>query len=265
MESLRLYLKFIGIAFRSRLQYRSDFAVGCISVVVLNWVNLAMTWVLIHRFQALQGWVFWEIVLLYSMWLLSHCIYSLFFWHITTIEDDILHGRFDQYLIRPCSPLLQFLGREVNYMGVADVLFGVAAFTLAYRNLGLDWSGGQWAFFAAALLSGTAIETSIAWLIGSLSFWLGRSNAIFFVTLRFNLLAQQYPMDIFGKGFRIFITGFLPVAFVNYYPLTALLGKANALGLPLLGFASPAVALCLAALGALVWRRGMVRYASSGN
>jgi ABC-2 type transport system ATP-binding protein len=40
------------------------------------------------------------------------------FWHLTRLEDDIIHGRFDQYLVRPCSRLLQFLGREVNYMGV---------------------------------------------------------------------------------------------------------------------------------------------------
>lgn len=129
-----MYLKFVGIAVRGRMQYRSDFLVGVIGVIVLNWVNLTLIWVLVDRFRTLQGWAFWEIVMLYGMWMLSHCVYSMFFWHITTIEDDILSGRFDQYLVRPCSPLLQFLGREVNYMGVADVAFGVAVFGLAYHN-----------------------------------------------------------------------------------------------------------------------------------
>lgn len=265
MESLRLYFKFIGIAIRSRMEYRSDFLVGMVSIIVLNGVNLSLTWVMVDRFRVLGGWRYWEIVMLYGTWLLSHSVYAVFFWHLSTLEDDILHGRFDQYLVRPCSPLLQFLGREVNYWGVADIVFATAAFSLAYRNLGLAWSAGQWAFFGVAVLSGTVIETCIVWVIGSLAFWTGRSRAIFFVVLRFHMLAQQYPLDVFGKWFRIFVTGFLPVAFMNYYPLTVLLGKPNALGVAGMGFLSPVVAGILLALGSLVWRQGLAGYTSSGS
>ena len=265
MESLRLYFKFIGIAIRSRMEYRSDFLIGMVSVIVLNVVNLSLIWVMVDRFHVLGGWQYWEIVMLYAMWLLSHSVYAVFFWHLITLEDDILYGRFDQYLIRPCSPLLQFLGREVNYMGLADVIFAICTFGLAYRNLDLGWSVGQWAFLGVAALSGTVIETCIVWMFGALAFWVGRSRALFWVSLRFNVLTQQYPMDVFGKWFRIFVTGFLPVAFVNYYPLTVLLGKPNALGIAGLGFLSPAVALVLLLLGSLVWRKGLAGYTSSGN
>ncbi len=264
-ESLHLYFKFIGIAIRSRLEYRSDFLVGTASVIILNVVNLSLTWVMVSRFRVLAGWQYWEIVMLYGMWLLSHSVYSVFFWHLFTLEDDILHGRFDQYLIRPCSPLLQFLGREVNYFGVADAVFATAAFTLAYRNLGLDWAAGQWAFFAVAVLSGTVIETCIAWIIGTLAFWMGRSRSIFWISMRFKMLNQNYPIDVFGQGFRVFVTGFLPIAFMNYYPLTQLLGKPNAMGIAGMGFLSPVVAGILLALGSLVWRKGLAGYTSSGS
>lgn len=203
--------------------------------------------------------------MLYGTFLLSHSVYAVFFWHLSTLEDDILHGRFDQYLVRPCSPLLQFLGREINYMGVADILFAASAFILAYHNLGLDWSAGQWAFFSLAILSGTVIETCIVWIIGALAFWTGRSRAIFFVYIRFQMLGQQYPIDIFGTWFRVFITGFLPLAFMNYYPLTILLDKPNALGIFGIGFLSPIVAGILLVLGAMIWRRGLAGYTSSGN
>lgn len=264
-DSLRLYFKFIAIAFRSRMEYRSDFLLGIVGVLVLNLTNLALTWVLIARFRTLGTWSYWEIVMLYGMWLLSHSVFALFFWHLSRLEDDILSGRFDQYLIRPCSPLLQFLGREINYMGVGDVIFATIALSLAYSNLGLHWSAGQWLFFAAAVLAGLIIETSIIWMIGSLSFWMGRSRAIHAISIRFNTLAQNYPLDIFGQWFRLFMTGFLPVAFMNYYPLTILLGKPNAVGAAWLGFLSPLVAVILLALGALVWRRGLAGYTSSGS
>ncbi len=264
-HDLRLYVKFIGIAIRSRMQYRSDFFFGIAGVIILNLVNLSLIWILVARFQALAGWQFWEIVMLYGTFLLSHSVYAVFFWHLSNLEDDILHGRFDQYLVRPCSPLMQFLGREVNYMGVADVVFAVSVLVLAYHNLGLDWSTGKWAFFAVAIVSGTVIETCIVWIIGALAFWTGRSREIFFVFMRFQTLGQQYPIDIFGMWFRIFITGFLPLAFMNYYPLTILLDKPNALGIYGMGFLSPIVAILLLALGALIWRRGLAGYTSSGN
>jgi ABC-2 type transport system permease protein len=247
------------------MQYRSDFFFGIAGVIVLNLVNLSLIWILVARFQALAGWEFWEIVMLYGTFLLSHSVYAVFFWHLSNLEDDILHGRFDQYLVRPCSPLMQFLGREVNYMGVADVVFAVSILVLAYHNLGLNWTAAQWGFFAVAIFSGTVIETCIVWILGALAFWTGRSRALFYVYIRFQILNQQYPIDIFGMWFRIFITGFLPLAFMNYYPLTILLDKPNALGIYGMGFLSPIVALLLLALGTLIWRRGLAGYTSSGN
>jgi ABC-2 type transport system permease protein len=265
VEALWLYLKFVAIAVRSRMEYRSDFIVGMLSVIVLNLVNLSLIWVMINRFRVLAGWEFWEIVMLYATFLLGHSIYAVLFWHLSRLEQDILHGRFDQYLVRPCSPLLQFLGREVNYMGVADFILAVSIFTLAYRNLSLDWSIGQWTFFGAAVLSGTVIETCIMWMIGALAFWTGRSRSLMWIYWEFTILGQQYPMDVFGTWFRVFVTGFLPVSFMNYYPLTQLLDKPTALGIGELGFMSPLVAALLVILGSFVWRRGIAGYSSSGN
>jgi ABC-2 type transport system permease protein len=265
LDSLRLYPKFLGIAIRSRMQYRSDFLLGIIGVFILNFVNLALIWVLIARFQALAGWNFWEIVLLYATWLMSHSIYAVFFWHLSLLEEDILHGRFDQFLVRPCSPLIQFLGREVNYMGVGDVIFASTAFGLAYSNLSLDWSLGKWLFWLVALLAGLIIESCISWIFGAIAFWTGRSRAIFSVSLRFSILTQQYPIDIFGQWYRVFVTGFLPIAFINYYPLTILLDKPNALATPILGYLSPAVAAVVFMVAWFVWQRGLAGYTSSGN
>lgn len=265
MRALGLYVKFLGIAFRSRLQYRSDFLIAVVGVVVLNTSNLALIWALLQTFDSIGGWHYWEIAMLYSMWLMSHSINAVFFWHLPTLEDDILQGRFDQYLLRPCSPLLQFLGRELNYMGVGDSVVAIAIFNIAYANLGLEWSPTQWIFFVVSVVSGLVIETAIAWIVGTVAFWTGRSRSIYGATTRFNILAQQYPLDAFGLWFRVFVTGFLPVAFVNYYPLTVLLNKPNGLGWPILGYLSPLVAIVITGLGMLLWQQGLRQYTSSGN
>ena len=96
---------------QSRMQYRADFITGVISVVVLNVVNLGLIAILVSRFTHLNGWNIWEMVFLYSLWLLGHSIFSFFFWHIRTLEDYLVQGTFDQFLIRPASAFILFLGR----------------------------------------------------------------------------------------------------------------------------------------------------------
>ncbi|MDE7046591.1 MAG: ABC transporter permease, partial [Lachnospiraceae bacterium] len=57
---------------------------------------------------------------------------------------------------------------------------------------------------------------------------------------------------------------FLPVAFINYYPSVVLLNKAEG-GTSFWQYLSPVVSLVLLFVGALVWTRGVKRYAGTGN
>src|SRR5512145_3040765 len=144
MNALALYFRLVRVAMQSRLQYRADFLTGIIGVIVLNVVNLGLIGILVSRFRHLNGWTLWEMVFLYCLWLSGHSLYSLFFWHIRTLEDFLVQGTFDQFLMRPASPFIMFLGREVQYLGVADAIFAISGLSLAYRNLELHWDNTQW-------------------------------------------------------------------------------------------------------------------------
>jgi ABC-2 type transport system permease protein len=248
------------------MQYRADFFTGIISVIILNAVNLTLIGILVNRFAHLNTWNLWEMVFLYSLWVMGHSIYSLLFWHFNTLEDYLVRGTFDQFLIRPIGVLVQFLGREIQYMGIGDVIVGATGLVLSYSKLGLNWGMFEFSWLIAAILSGAIIELALAWLIACLSFWTGRSVTAYFVMMRLNLMVQQYPVDIFGTWFRVLVTGLIPVAFINYYPTLLLLGKTEqAGGWGWLGMMSPVVALLLLALAMLVWRIGIKRYSSTGS
>ena len=75
---------------------------------------------------------------------------------------------------------------------------------------------------------------------------------------------QQYRVSIFGKYFQIFVTCFLPVAFINYYPSVVLLDKA-ADGIKVWQYFAPVVAVIMLAIAAIVWTKGIKRYAGTGN
>ena len=266
MDGMALYFRLVRLAFQARMQYRADFLTGILGVIVMNAVTVTLISIMVSRFSHLNGWTMWEMVFLYCLWLLGHSLYSFFFWHITTLENYLVEGTFDQFLMRPGSPFVMFLAREVHYMGVADLTFASLGLSLAYRNLQLQWSSVEWLFFGLAVIAGTVIETSLVLMFACISFWTGRSRRASQLLMRLNVMVQYYPVDIFGYAFRVIVTGLIPVAFMNYYPTLMLLDKLDH-GSPWawLGYMSPVVAVTLVILASLIWHLALRHYSSAGG
>jgi ABC-2 type transport system permease protein len=266
MNGFQLYLRLIQISLLSRMQYRANFIVSLLGLIVWNVVNLSLIGILITQFTSLKDWTLWELVFLYSLWILGYSLYGLFFSHASQMEDYLIEGTFDQFLLRPASPLIQVLGREFQYIELADALIGLTGLSLAYSRLGLHWDGWHWGFFVVAVISGTLIVLGLNLLIACTAFWTGRSRGAAMVVNQFHGLVQWYPIEIFGRAFRVIVTGLLPVAFLNYYPALFLLGKLDhtAAG-SWLAYMSPVVALVLLGIVARVWRLALIQYTSSGS
>lgn len=265
METLRIYGKLIRISMLGKMQYRADFLTGIISILLLNGLNIGAIGILVNRFKDLNGWGVWDMVFLYCLWIMGHSIYSLFFWHFFGMENLLVAGRFDMFLVRPLPVLLQFLAQGIQYMGVGDILVGIIGVSMAYQNLGLHWAPLQWLVFLGSILSGAAIETGVYWIIASVGFWTVRTFPMARLATNFRDMVQQFPASIFGRWFRMVVTGLLPFAFMNYYPSLILLGKQDAGVAPWLGYLSPVVALVVLLLGLLIWNEGLKRYSSTGN
>lgn len=264
MGNIRLYGQFLRVAILGKVQYKADFFVGVISVLILNAVNLSLIGILVYNFNTLGKWNIWDLLFLYSFWMLSRGIYGVFFWHLSDLEEMIVGGTFDAYLVRPVSPFLQFIGKDISYTGVGDFLVGMLGFILAATQLGIQWHIGQWVYFVACVLSGTLIQVAINLIGASLCFWTTRSNAAMYIAERFTVLMQQYPVSIFGKYFQIFVTCLLPVAFINYYPSVVLLDKAAG-EIQVWHYFAPLVSVIMLAIASIVWTKGIKRYAGTGN
>lgn len=265
MSAWRLYFRLVSISMQARLQYRADFFTGAFSVIAMNVMSLALIGILVYRFETLNGWNIWELFFLYCLWLLGHSLYSLFFWHFWDLEEDLIRGTFDQFLLRPASVFIQYIGREVQYIGFADMFVATVGLGLAYFQLDLHWSLSLWLLLPVIVISGTVIEMTLNLMVACISFWTGRSSIALDMIMEFNVLVQHYPIDIFGTWFRVVVTGLLPVAFMNYYPALILLGKIEKTSMPWMGYLSPVVALLLVGLTSIVWRFAMRRYSSSGG
>lgn len=266
MNGFQLYFRLIQVSLLSRMQYRANFIIGILGLVFWNLINLGLIGVMVTQFTSLSGWTIWELIFLYCLWIIGHSLYSLFFSQTDQMENYLIDGTFDQFLIRPASPLIQVLGRELQYIEIADLLIGITGISLAYTQLGLHWNGWLGSFFLLAVVSGAVIEFAMNLLIACSAFWTGRAHGTLFIAHQFYGLVHQYPLDIFGRAFRLFVTGLLPVAFMNYYPTLLLLGKQGQLGPAWwLSTLSPLVALALVGLVLFVWKLALRRYSSSGS
>jgi ABC-2 type transport system permease protein len=262
-----MYFKLIGIALKSMTQFRANFLIGIGGIIFYHTFNLLTIGVILGRFHDLAGWTTWEIVFMYGLWTAGNCIYSLLFLHIQQLEHYIIDGTFDRFLLRPISPFLQLVGTEIDLNGAPDLLTGLGCLYLSMTHLRLHFGLGQWLFLLAALVAGALVSTGITWALSSAAFWTNRSKALVNIAMQFNWrMTQQYPLEMFGKGFRVLVTAFIPVAFLNYYPARWLLGKTGP-GDPwyFLSFLSPVVALVLLGIAAFVWKQGLRHYNSTGS
>ena len=266
MNAFQLYFRLIQISLLSSMQYRANFIAGILGTLFWNVINLGLISVLVTQFTSLKDWTLWELVFLYSLWILAHSLYGLFLSHTEALENYLIEGSFDQFLLRPASPLIQLLGRELQYTELANALIGLTGISLAYTRLDLQWDGWMWSFFILAVISGSIIEWAINLLVACSAFWTGRSRGTAFIVNQFYGLVHQYPVDMFGNAFRVIVTGLIPVAFMNYYPALVLLDKVNytSLGWPL-SYMSPLVALLLVGIISFTWRQGLYHYSSSGS
>jgi ABC-2 type transport system permease protein len=265
-RNTRLYWLFLKAGYRSQTIYGFDSFLLLFAVVFLNVVDLALLGVLFHTFRSLGGWTFWQIVLLYSVYLAAMGIQNLFTLHLNRIEDYVRDGTLDQMLLRPAPPFIQMLGREFHLRNVIHHLgTGVVGIVIATVNLHFTWTAPSIGWLVLALISGAVLLAGIVLALCSLAFWTVRSHVFVYGTAQIQEIVQHYPAGLFGPWFLTLVSTVVPFAFINYYPVLAMVGHPAEITPHWLPYLTPAVAAAVFAIGVLIFRAGLRRYQSTGS
>jgi ABC-2 type transport system permease protein len=223
--------------------------------------GFVVIWVMVHAFQAVQGWNAYQVVILYALDLLAYAGSQAFVITLWDMDALVVRGGLDDYLIRPLAPLVHLIVRGFNVGYLAHICISLAALLVAYVQLGLQWDFIHWLLLVVTAAGGTLIQVALTIIPASLSFWWTRVNIAGFIrwgTREF----IRYPISIYPATVRAVLTFVIPMAFVNYYPALSLLDKAPLYLWPLVTLA---VGLALLMISLLVWRAGLRRYSSSGT
>ena len=251
---------------RSGLQYRANFLLLVAMGLIYQGTGFAFVWVVLSRFETVGGWTLGQIAFLYGLRLLIHAIGFLVSGQIRELDDQIRHGDFDRYLIRPLSPLRQIISQGVQVNVFGDLLGGLGLFLAALTMVNITWTMAAVVYLVLAIIGGALLELGLDLMIATLALRVLNVQSLFFVLDTFFSDFGNYPLKIFGGTVQFLLTFGLPLAFMAYFPAAVLLGKTGELSVPhALAISAPLVGLCWFALAVALFRHELRSYQSAGH
>jgi len=251
---------------RSALQYRTDTFIVLVMALAFQGTGFAFVWVVLSRFESLAGWTLGQLAFLYGLRLIVHAVAGVLTGPVFGLEAQVRSGEFDRYLVRPLSPLVQFMAQGAQISILGDLLGGIAIFFAANQVVGIAWTPLALIYLGLAILGGALAESAVRVLIGALSFRFLASQSLLYLADSVFSNYANYPITIFGALLRVLFTLVVPLAFVAYVPATVLLDRTAELQVdPVLAFVAPVVGILWFAAATRLFNHELRFYQSSGH
>jgi ABC-2 type transport system permease protein len=267
MRFVKLYARFIPIYFKSKTEHGFGFYMDFVGFALNHVVNYLVIWALMSRFQTINGWNMYEVMLIYTLNMLTYSIAAVFFFfQMNDVEEDVHLGSFDSLLVKPINPFVHMIIRAFGHFFLGDIIIAIGMLVFCFHRLGLHPDFGTFVGFLAVLIGATLVQAAFIVISGSTCFWLVRSRSVMSLVLFGVRSFADYPISIYGKALRVALTFVIPYAFVNFYPSQLILDRSeDSLFAPWLPYATPFVGLLLFALAYRMWNAGLNRYQGTGS
>lgn len=263
---LAAYVQYWRVNFLTMLEYRANFVMWLGFTIAYHGVALAALYVTMRQFPSMNGWSFREMFFLYALWMGGHELHNVLFYNVVTVPEFVREGRFDRFLVRPLDTLFQVLTvpQQLSPDGVVLAL-GTLVASIAAAHVRVD--ALLLLFVPLVVAGGALIDLGISLVIATLSFWFVRVDTLRWVVMSLEQDFTRYPISIYTRGVRIVLAFVFPFAFMNYFPATYFLQKAET-GLhlnPAVGLLTPAIGIAWFLVAYEFWRIGLRHYQGTGS
>jgi ABC-2 type transport system permease protein len=265
LDPLRLYAALSLASLRAQMQYRVSFWMRSAADFAILVTDFAPIYFLVRRFGELEGWSLAELALLYGMVALSWSIVEGALRGFENFGPYLVAGELDRWLLRPRSVVLQVAAYQFEARKLGRILQALVVLAAALVVLRLPAASLAWV--ALGVAGGVLCFTGIVILGAASQFWtLGETAELQNMLTYGGSAALSYPVSIYAAWFRRVLTYGVPLAFVNYFPALAALGRTEAAGWPAwLPGLSPLVCAGVLGLSLLAFGAGLRRYESTGS
>ena len=257
-----IYFRCLGQQMKAILAYEADFAILMFSAVLVQIVGFAFIWAIFQRIPSVNGWTFWQVVMMYALIYVTEGVGSLFFEGTWRVSQLVYDGQFDQMLLRPISPIVQVLAGAVGFNGLGNIVTGMVLIGISMANSPIEWTPGRLVMFAILLVSTSTIRVAINLGSAASAFWIRTPWSL--VPTFVHQLGDfaKYPITIYSLGVQALIVVAVPFAFISFFPTAYVFGME---AWSLAGLLTPLVALYCLFIAVVLFRIGLRRYESTGH
>jgi len=214
VKLIRLTFFIIKLHLSAALQYRANFILQVLSMFI-NDAALTIIWIIFFKqFPSINGWTFNDTALLLGIAWASFFIVNFFFAGVFYINEIIITGNLDQFLLLPKPLIWQIATSKSEYIEIGSfivslyLLYSSEYVTIA--NLPL---------LILLLIISAIIDFNFLLIIGTLSFYFGNlayAKEKLIQTL-FDLI--YFPQTAFTGIIRFIMIFILPVFFLATIPM----------------------------------------------
>nr|BFE64734.1 ABC-2 family transporter protein [Dactylosporangium thailandense] len=262
MRTTRLYVRLLGAHLRALLEHEADFWIMAVATVLTQVVNIVFLTALFAKVPALNGWTFWDMLLMFGVVALAEGVGSFFFEGTWRLAEQINMGELDYFLVRPYPVVLQSSSAQVGVNGLSNMVVGGIMIGTAVAHVDIPWSPWTVPLAVVMLLSAVVIKVSINLATNAASFWLSSPTPLLALSVHQIGDLARFPLSIYPFVIKAALGVLLPFAFVTFFPIAFLRGTG---AMPWIGLLTPLVAAYCAAAATVIFKRGLLRYESAGN
>ena len=251
-NQLKVTMKTIKYGLMREMINKASFIMN-IAFMILNNASFIIQWIVIYSLKEdVGGYTFNQILLLWAIAASTYGFSHFIFKKSYSLSDLITNGKLDSFLVQPKNVLISVITTDVEVSALGDILYGYIVLVIS----GLTVT--KFLLFTLFTITGSIIITDIAVLLGSLSFWLGKSDMIADTGNSLMTNFATYPDGIFKGISKILLLTVIPLGLTAYFPVWIMTKFDLRLTLIII-----CITALLTVLTFVVFYRGLRRYSSS--
>ncbi|MBI1973273.1 ABC-2 family transporter protein [Candidatus Micrarchaeota archaeon] len=263
-EYLSLLRSYLSIDLKRLVEYRADFTVMLFSSVIVLAVNFIFWQAVFAQARVINGWTFGDIILLEGFFALTMTVVGLFGEGMAHLDELVIQGWLDTYLVKPISPLITIMLTNIALFELQGLAVSIVYFMVA-ASLGTSITIGGFLAGMAISMMGALVLIMIMSCIAMLVFWFGRTSALHVLFSIVYETGGGTPGTIYPGSVQLAFMVGVPILFMQTMPALAALGRLDFGGLVGILAMEAVVALAWFAIAWFAWRKGLRRYESYGG
>ncbi|MEZ8656723.1 ABC transporter permease [Vibrio splendidus] len=213
-----LYFRMARYRAEAVLQYRVDFIIGMLGVLLQQVVTVLTITIIMNGVPSLYGFSKYEIFLIMGITQLVRGIdmaYNDYIW--VEAFGGFSGGSLLEYMTKPRPIYFQIICKRLNVQGIGTMLVGLSLILVSIKKLQIEWGGIDSLLLFGFIIQALTILFSIKLITSSFALWFGRSGQLMQIVHEL-LSFVVYPINIFPLALQTLLTTFIPFALIAYVP-----------------------------------------------